>query len=163
MKIIFTKRKGSQASLRCVRDDGSETWSNTPYPAMVLHDLIHYVVETELGFRRAFYGLLAEGYDISNFSLPRDQRPAALQSIDLPPEAQQTEILVGLLQTEYVENTPYIRFTSLLVEVCLQKKVLPPSLSDAQLKAIRTRIAQLWYQWQTLGEKEMLQLKFTLS
>ena len=33
----------------------------------VLHDLIHYVVETTLGYREAFFGLLAAGWDIQDF------------------------------------------------------------------------------------------------
>ena len=162
MNIIFTKRPDGWASLRCIRDDGSETWNNTPYPAVIRHDLTHYVVETELGFRRAFYGLLAEGYDISSFALPQTQRPAALSPTHLPQEAYQTEILVGLLQTEQIDSLSYTHFIALLVEVCLQKKVRPPSLSDTQLKAIRTRVTQLWHQWQTLREKETLRLEFIL-
>lgn len=84
MNIIFTKRKNGSATLRCIRADGSETWSNTKHPALVVHDLIHYVVETELGFGQAFYGLLATGHDISNFSLPHGQRPEVLQPARTP-------------------------------------------------------------------------------
>ena len=162
MKIIFTKRRNNQASLHCTRADGSETWSKTKHPAMVYHDLIHYVVETELGFRQAFYGLVAAGHDIRSFGLPRAQRPDALKPDNLPQEAHQTEILVGLLQTIGADSTPYTHFVALLVEVCLQKEVPPPSLSDPQLKTIRTRIAQRWHRWQTLGEKETLCLEFIL-
>ncbi len=118
MKITFIKGENDSATLHCVRADGSETWSNTKHPALVIHDLIHYVVETELSFRRAFYGLLAEGYDISSFGLPVAQRPAALQPARLPREAHQTEILVGILQAERIDGAAYPRFVATLVEVC---------------------------------------------
>ena len=160
MKIIFTKREKDLASLRCIRPDGSETWSNTKYPVMVIHDLIHYVVETELGFRRAFYGLLAEGHDVSSFSLPVTQRSTVLQPARLPPEAHQAEILVGLLQSERTDSVTYPHFVAMLAKVCVLKNVPPPSLSDATLNTLRTRSDQLCQQWQALGEKETLTLEF---
>lgn len=160
MKIIFAKRADGLASLRCVRNDGSETWSSTKQPAMVIHDLIHYVVETELGLHRAFYGLVAEGYDISSFSQPGSQRPEALQPARLPKEAHQAEILVGLLQTERSDGVEYPRFAATLVKVCILKNVPPPSLSDTTLDNIRTRTTQLWHQWQALTEEETLSLEF---
>ncbi len=162
MKILFTKRKNGSASLRCIRADGSETWDNIKHPVMVVHDLIHYVVETELGFRRAFYGLLAEGHDISSFSLPRAQRPKELQPALLPQEAHQAEVLVGLLQSERIDGAAYPSFAATLVNVCMLKNVPPPSLSDATLDNLRTRSVQLCNQWQALSEKETLSLEFIL-
>ncbi len=127
---------------------------------MVIHDLIHYVVETEMGFRQAFYGLVTEGHDISSFGLPVAQRPSALQPARLPREAHQAEILVGILQAERIDGAAYPRFAATLVEVCALKNVPPPSLSETTLDALRTRVAQLCHQWQTLGENETLTLEF---
>lgn len=60
--IQLTKRADGGAVLRCVRADGSVTWQRHEgrQPAFFpLHDLIHYAVESELGFHRGFYGLVA--------------------------------------------------------------------------------------------------------
>src|SRR6185437_11388716 len=68
MKIQFTKKADGSAVFKCVRPDGSVTWQKQEgkhaafFP---LHDLTHYAVETELGFRRGFYGLIAEGWEIA--------------------------------------------------------------------------------------------------
>ena len=65
--IHFTKRTDGGALLKCVRADGSTTWQRQDEKNAAffpLHDLTHYAVETELGFRRGFYGLIAEGWDI---------------------------------------------------------------------------------------------------
>ncbi len=76
MKIQFKKGK-DKSTLHCIRKDGTATWS-TIYQGMEIHDLAHFAVETELGFKKAFYGLLASGYAIQDFALPRAKRPKSL-------------------------------------------------------------------------------------
>ena len=64
--IQLTKRPDGGAVLRCVRGDGTVTWQRHEgahgrfFP---LHDLTHYAVETTLGFRSGFYGLIADEPD----------------------------------------------------------------------------------------------------
>ena len=43
-----------------------------------MHDLVHYSVESVLGFRDAFFGLVAQGWDFKDFARPwpRGQLPA---------------------------------------------------------------------------------------
>jgi hypothetical protein len=51
-----------------------------------LHDLTHYAVETVLGFRRGFYGLVANGWDFAD-SARRE----------LPDDAGSAELVASLL------------------------------------------------------------------
>ena len=73
LAIRIKKKTDGSAALSCTRADGSATWQRQDgqlgrfFP---LHDLTHYAVETVLGFDRGFYGLLAEGWDISDFGKP---------------------------------------------------------------------------------------------
>ena len=96
MRIKLTKRAGKPHTLRCVRSDGSVTWSNQG-DDFVRHDLIHYAVETTLALRKSFYGLLEDGWDIPSFALPSGQRER-----EIPVEAVYTEFIVGLLQAETI-------------------------------------------------------------
>jgi hypothetical protein len=66
MKIIATKlsRNDKYDQLRCVRLDGSETGTTMPRQGILPHDLIHYVVETALGYDHGFLGLVARSADI---------------------------------------------------------------------------------------------------
>src|SRR5207237_7810377 len=60
LTIQFTKRTDGAAVLKCIRDDGSVTWQRVDDKQAAffpLHDLTHYAVETELGFRQGFFGL----------------------------------------------------------------------------------------------------------
>ena len=66
MKLIATRRSRTDKvdDLRCVRRDGSATGCPMPRQGILPHDLVHYVVESTLGWRHAFYGMIAAGADI---------------------------------------------------------------------------------------------------
>ena len=95
MRIEIVKRADGAGVLRCVRPDGSVTWQKQTRHAahFALHDLTHYAVETALGYRRGFFGLIAEGWDIEDTS-GKGGRGA------LPAEALEVERIVGLFDSE---------------------------------------------------------------
>ena len=97
MLTLRLKKKSDGASaLTFVRADGATTWQRQsvahagffPY-----HDLTHYSVESELGFGRAFCGLVAEGWDFEDFSAPWRRGP-------LPADAMRAEVIVGILDMD---------------------------------------------------------------
>ena len=104
LTITLSKEIGKRTILKCTRKDGSSTFAKL-YPNLEIHDIAHYVVEQHLGFRNAFYGLLAKGYTIEDFQLPKAERPSALHPKNLHPEALITEHLVNLIQTHF--GSPY--------------------------------------------------------
>ncbi|HEY5060709.1 MAG TPA: hypothetical protein VII52_04185, partial [Gemmatimonadaceae bacterium] len=69
--IRIKKKSDGSAALSCIRADGTTTWQQQNgklgrfFP---LHDLTHYAVESVLGFRNAFYGLVASGWDLADFA-----------------------------------------------------------------------------------------------
>lgn len=91
--ISMTKRPDGGSVLSCTRADGTVTWQRHQgrqghfFP---LHDLTHFAVETTLGFRRAFFGLIAEGWDVEDTTGKGPRGP-------LPDEALFVERLVGLI------------------------------------------------------------------
>ena len=69
LSIQITKRTDGSGVLRCVRADGSMTWQKqkSRHAAFfALHDLTHFAVESALEFRRGFYGLIADGWEIDD-------------------------------------------------------------------------------------------------
>jgi hypothetical protein len=94
--IEFAKQKDGSAVLRCLRSDGSVTWQKQQgehaafFP---LHDLTHYAVETELGFRRGLYGLIAEGWNIADTTGETGRG-------ELPNETLAVEYLVSAFSAE---------------------------------------------------------------
>ena len=91
MRVQITKKADGSGVLRCVRADGSVTWqkqTDRHAAYFALHDLTHFAVETSLGLRRGFFGLIAEGWDIEDTTGKGTRGP-------LPPEASQPPAACG--------------------------------------------------------------------
>ena len=93
--VQIAKRADGAGVLRCTRADGSVTWQKQTRHAMhfALHDLTHFAVESTLGSRRGFFGLIAEGWEID------DTTGKGLRG-RLPQEAVEVEHIVGMFDTE---------------------------------------------------------------
>src|SRR3984893_2187434 len=103
LTVEIVKRADGNGVLRCTRADGSVTWQkqNTRHAAFfALHDLTHFAVESALGFRRGFFGLIAEGWDIEDTTGKGKRGP-------LPPEAGVVEQLVGAFDREQSDGGPW--------------------------------------------------------
>ena len=158
LRIRLTKRTGKPPLLHCVREDGSQTLAVTAPGAV--HDLGHYVVEAELGFRRAFFGLLAEGWSIEDFDVP-----GGVQALDLPPEAALVEFIVGLLQIEIVNGEVYADFDAELrraVTSARRPGPEPPVIGEELAARMRARLAELVGRWRATPEGGSLELEFRL-
>src|SRR6059058_3092224 len=87
MLIRFKRHPDGSASLTCVRGDGTSTWQRQQGQLGLVfppHDLTHYAVETTLGYRHGFYGLIEDGWNIEDFAKPWPRGP-------IPDEAQEVE------------------------------------------------------------------------
>jgi hypothetical protein len=159
LKIQFTKRKDGGAQLRCVRVDGSATWQrqdDNRAAFFPLHDLIHYAVESELGFSRGFYGLIADGWDIADTTGKGTRGP-------LPDEATEVEYIVGAFGAERSSNSACTaeEFNSLAAAFAKTRNLREPRrLTDTDLTRVRSRIDELFARWRALPQGETLDLSF---
>lgn len=163
LSVHLSKRADGSVVLRCVRADGSPTWQRHDgrhahfFP---FHDLTHFAVETVLGIRQGFYGLLAEGWDIA-------ETEGKSARGGLPNEALLAEQIVGLLDRERVGGAspmPAIEFNGYLRRLVASENLAQPlELSDAQLDAVRRRVNELHDQWSALPPGETLMLQFGSS
>lgn len=91
MFVRFTKLRDGFA-LTFLRADGTSTTAKPKSGAVFInHDLMHYCVETTLGFTQAFYGLLAGGRSIESFNKQG-------RGMTLPDEAAHAEFIIGAIQ-----------------------------------------------------------------
>lgn len=157
MVIRFKKGKNRSKhkpdTLTCIRDDGSVTWTHL-HRGFVQHDFAHYVVEKTLGFENAFFGLVAKGYNIPDFSEPKAER-----SFEIPEEAIDTEPIVALLQADLREDLGYSGDSDGIFQD--HRTSLPVDITVEQLKVMRQELRTLlerWYDLQ-LGESMTLQFK----
>jgi hypothetical protein len=164
MKLIIHLKKGSTkpSTLTCQRDDGSTTYSKL-VENFEIHDIAHYVVEQNLGFKNAFYGLLAQGYDIGDFQLPKNERPFALLPKNLHPEALFTEHLVNLLLIDSIQVAPKNDILNILKKI-LSENNLPfmAVLTSEKLSKIKDGLERQMTQWNRLLPNKKLELIFEL-
>ena len=156
--LQITKQTDGSALLRCIRPDGSTTWQKQQGDRAAffpLHDLTHYAVETELGFRRGFYGLIAEGWDIADTTGKTARGP-------LPEEALEVEYLVSAFSAEW--NSPSgwsaADFNDQARAFGATRKLPPPrSLTEEELARVRSRFKELCARWRDLPQGETLRFE----
>jgi hypothetical protein len=147
MLVQITKRVDGGGVLRCVRADGSVTWQKQGRhaPFFALHDLTHFAVESALGFRRGFFGLIAEGWDLEDTTGKGARGP-------LPAEAVVAEHIVGLFDAE--------RGSGAIWTVDEFNQFATRPLSQDELARVKARRSDLFEQWFALPPGETLDLVY---
>lgn len=159
LRIQLKKKHQNAVILNCIRSDGSNTYAKL-YPNLEIHDIAHYVVEKYLGFTHAFYGLLAQGYEIGDFQLPKEERPAALQPKNLYPEALITEHIVNLLQLDFQHTSADQMNLFRTIGAILKENALPfpRQLNQERLQDIRQELKRLMNDWKQVEVGAYLEL-----
>jgi hypothetical protein len=160
--IRIKKDKDGRTSLSCTRADGTTTWQRQEggqarfFPR---HDLTHYAVETVLGHGRGFYGLVATGWDLSDFGTPWPRGR-------LPKDANLSEIIVGFFDRERAsgERLPASELNDQLADFAVENGLpMPEAISEEDLANIRRRRAELFSRWDAVAPGEALELPFDPS
>jgi len=159
--IRIKKKTDGSSALSCVRGDGSTTWQRQHgaqgrfFP---LHDLTHYAVESVLGFHSAFFGLLASGWDISDFEKSE-------MRTRMPGEATLAELIVGFFDLERATGErPVEADFNWKVQTYHEDHGLPTpafKISDEQIARIRSLRADLFARWAAVPPGDAMELSFT--
>ena len=159
MRIEIAKRADGGAVLRCVRGDGTVSWQRQSGPQAAffpLHDLTHFAVETVLGARDAFFGLVAQGWEIED-TTGKGARGA------LPRDAVVVEHIVGFLDVERAtggEWTADDYIAQLTMVGVVPAPQMRAAITDVALVRIRDLRRDLFGRWATTPAGEMLELVF---
>ena len=161
--IRLKKQRDGRVALSCTRADGTVTWQRQAgaqagfFPR---HDLTHYAVETVLGHRRGFYGLVAEGWDFGDFGTPWPRGP-------LPSDADPSELIVGFLDLERAGGVEWTAadFADKAAAYYADHGVADRRLliTDAELTAIRARARELFARWEAVAPGAAMELTFDLA
>jgi hypothetical protein len=149
MKVEIVKRADGGGVLRCTRADGSVTWQKQEKHGaqFALHDLTHFAVETTLDYRRGFFGLIAEGWDIED-TTGKGKRGA------LPDETTEAERIVGLFDMERLAGAIFTAEEMNGVSQAARR------LADEEILAVRKRRGELFRQWSAIPVGGTLQLLY---
>jgi hypothetical protein len=152
VRVQIVKKADGAGVLRCVRADGSVTWqkqTDRHAAYFALHDLTHFAVETTLGYRRGFFGLIAEGWDIEDTTGKSARGP-------LPPEAGEAEVIVGLFFAERASGViwtvdEFNEFTATRGARLL---------SADEIARVKKKRSELFQQWSAVAPGAAIELQF---
>ena len=120
------------------------------------HDLTHYAVETVLGHRQGFYGLVASGWDLTDFGSPWPRGR-------IPNEANLSEMIVGFLDLERRtgELAQAADVNQRLEEFCAENGLAAPAqLTDDDLWRVRQKRGELFAMWEAVKPGDAIELPF---
>jgi len=161
LQIKIKKEHNKPSTLSCTREDGSITYSKLQV-GFEIHDIAHYIVEQQLQLKNSFYGLLSQGYQISDFMLPKEKRPEALQPKNLPPEVLITEHLVNLLTIDFMQSDNEIDILKALAGILKDNGlILSKKVGEEKIILIQKELAVLMSQWNKLTRNETLEMAFS--
>jgi hypothetical protein len=159
MIIRIKKSADGRTALSCTRSDGTSTWQRQEgaqanfFPR---HDLTHYAVETVLGLREGFYGLVAGGWDLSDFGTPWPRGK-------LPKDANLIEIIVGFFDRERAlgEMGTAAELNADLAAYCEENGIqAPDEFTEEHLSLVRKKRGELFAQWEAVEPGDALELPF---
>jgi hypothetical protein len=158
MVIQIKKGADGPPALTCVRADGSRTWGKI-HRFLPEHDLTHGAVESVLELEDAFFGLVASGWNLDDFTT----REAAAR---LPVEAHWAESVVGLLDLERGTGREWNaeEFNGAL-EASLRDQKVPAFRTIGEDELARTRAVrnELIRRWKELAPGGTLEIPFPVD
>lgn len=160
MLVRFTKNApaASADALACVQTDGSVTAGEMPRQGILPHLAFHFVVETTLGWRDAFFGQVALGAALDHVARRLHGEKGEWSKNT---QALQSESLVECLQAEqWGGAADPATFAETLVAACRRRGVPPPDITNEKLVAVRTALREFGAAWRPLGPGASLERTF---
>lgn len=155
MRIAFRKLSDERHVLQIVRSDGQCEEVECETRSYLLHDLLHYAVETEAGLDGGFWGNLAKGKTLSDMNDRTGARMAA-ESVEMAAIEQivgaLTRATKGLAAEDVVAG--FHRYMAAL------DSPVPLWLTVPFVLAVQERIRQLKGHWMATPYGESMDLEW---
>jgi hypothetical protein len=167
MQITFRKTSDRTLETTALRDDGVTVQVRRSYRKSELpHDLCHYVVETELGLERGFWGCIGKGVLFSGMSVVSGRRrsvanPRSRARIRATPQERgASEFLVEAFSAAARIRDPALRFAKLVSPEV--KQWFPLHVDKETRRRIVERLLILESRWRELSDGESITLFWPL-
>ncbi|HEX8245680.1 MAG TPA: hypothetical protein VF541_19365 [Longimicrobium sp.] len=160
--LRFAIKRDGTPVLSLTRRDGTVAWQRQDgfFP---LHDLTHYAVETVLGLRQAFYGMMADGWEFADFGHPWPRGPMPNVADALLGEV--TAGCFGLFAREHADDAAGAdALNQHLAEYCRQHGVEPlRTITPDEFGRIRRLREEVQVRWQALKPGEAMEVAFEVE
>jgi hypothetical protein len=160
--LKFSKTREGAPVLSVTRRDGSVAWQKQ-HAFFPVHDLTHYAIETTLGLRHAFWGMMADGWEFGDFGTPWPRGP-------MPnlPEALLAEASAGWFDSfgrsvEDDEAGAVALNTQLAIYFQQNSLGDPRIITVDEFARIRRLREELAARWHALLPREAMELAFSVE
>ena len=163
MEITFTHTGGGKDWVYVLRDDGTPLrWPWPSYGTELPHDLLHYVVETRLGTRRGFWGLVADGVNFGFVSRAADRIHAgAAPDPGTDPDLDMVELVQVECVARALRGESDADCLALARRSCAKHDVpVPEMLTEEAMGMLRAEVRDLAARWQALAAGRSLVLPY---
>lgn len=160
MRVRFIKGPvvAKADTISCVRADGTVTSTTMPRQGILPHDVFHFVVESTLGWREAFFAQVARGVELDQLAAKRAGRKVDWSKW---PQALQAESLVECLQAEQWGGAADPEtFHETLVLTCRQRQVRAPRVTAEDLARVRLELREFGALWRPLPAGGVIEREF---
>jgi hypothetical protein len=145
--VRLTRFNPTRHRFEAIRADGTREAREFETKSLLLHDLVHFAVESEAKLRGGFYGALADGAD---YDAPREGSQAmAIESVVGP--------LQGALKGEIDPHAFVTRHRAAQQSMGSQS---PDWLTPELITRVLERLRQLQGQWRATPFGESMELRF---
>ena len=146
-QFVFTKGAGKHDRLDVLRPEGRRETIDCPKQRIIPHDMVHFAVESTLG-ERGFMRRLHEG-ETADFRMAANAASDAVERL--------VEVFQGDAWSSG-DSSPADMID--LYRITCQARGCPMlPVTDADILAVRARIAELTAQWEALDVGESLRLE----
>jgi hypothetical protein len=142
VRVLFRKLSDDRHVLEIVRDDGRREHVECETRSYLVHDLLHYAVESEAGVKTGFWGNLAAGKTLADMN---DRSGGAMQ--DRAPEMAIIERLVGSLTAAVKGRSAAEMVAALDQYAAALGSTNPDWLTEPFVLAVQERMRQLLGHW----------------
>ena len=169
MRITITKGEREDL-IDTARADGSAVHTSFPHKGPIPHDAVHFYVESALGLRDAFWGMVAAGRHPEEIAgIAKAAGHASAKRAVVPDDA-----VVRLVQAERAvecfeadlwsgqDGSPEI-IRDAIAAGCAQSCVPPPAVSEEAIADIRAKLEDLRRRWSATAAGQALVLEWELA
>lgn len=147
MKIELKKITNYQCEYTLAMDDQSLERITLETKTYLVHDICHFAVEKNLGYKNGFWGMLSQGYTFSELFAKDNPQTEELRFI---------EQIVGPVQSVYLGHIPKQDFGQYITH-------LDFSITDNVIDNCLIDIKAIIKKWEQLAVGEQLILQFNLK
>lgn len=158
LTLRFAIKRDGTPVLSVTRRDGSVAWQRQHFFA--IHDLGHYAIEATLGLRQAFWGMMADGWEFSDFGTPwpRGRMPNEAEALLAEAVAGWLDHFAAAVRDD---ETGAAELNAHLAAHHEQRGMAPPrTLTRDEFARIRSMRADLARRWHALAPGDAMELRF---